>query len=374
MAHLSLAHLLLQQELISNLSYFVGSCFDMLRNMLGVMQTELAIDLGTANTLVYTPVKGIILDEPSVVAMFERDGRKEVLAVGRRAKAMIGRTPENIETIRPMRDGVIADFVAAEEMIKQFIRMAISRISIGSPRIMMCVPASATQVECRAVHDAAWVAGARKIHIMQEPVAAAIGAGLDISEARGSLVMDIGGGTTDIAVMSLGGVIVSRSFRVAGDAMDDAIINHIRKKHHLLVGQTNAELIKKEVGSALVSDKADDVDVQIKGRNLKTGMPSEIVLGPSDIAEALQAPLRIIADEVARTLEELPPELAADIAEEGIYITGGGALLDGVDEALGKMTGMKFHIPTDPLRCVVIGAGLALENLEQIGDLLVEVQ
>ncbi len=346
----------------------------MLKSLFDIMWSDLAIDLGTANTLVYAPGKGIILDEPSVVAMSTGGSRKEIIAVGEQAKNMIGRTPRNIETIRPMQDGVIADFVATEEMIKQFIKIVVSRMSIASPRIMMCVPASATPVEVRAVFDAALMAGAKKIYIMQEPVAAAIGAGLDISQPRGTMVIDIGGGTTDIAVMSLGGVISSRSFRVGGDAMDRAIIDHIRHEHQLLIGRSNAEIIKKEVGTASVSDEKEDVDVHIKGRNLRTGMPSEITIGPSDIATALQRPLEIIADEVQKILEELPPEIAADIADEGVYLTGGGALLDNIDEVLAKKTGVEFHIPTDPLRCVVIGAGLALENIEQVPNLLIDIQ
>ena len=345
----------------------------MLKSLIGILWSDLAIDLGTANTLVYTPGKGIILDEPSVVAMLRQGQTHEILAVGEVAKNMIGRTPQNIETVRPMRDGVIADFIAAEEMIKQFVKIVISKFSLASPRLMMCVPASATQVEQRAIFDAAYMAGAKKIYIMQEPVAAAIGAGLDISQPRGTMVIDIGGGTTDIAVMSLGGVIISRSFRVGGDAMDRAIIDHIRHEHHLLIGSSNAEIIKKEVGTALISGEKSDIDVHIKGRNLRTGLPSEIIIGPSDIAKALQSPLELIADEVQRTLEELPPEIAADIADEGIHLTGGGALLESIDIALEEKTGVAFNIPADPLRCVVIGAGLALENLDQVENLLVNV-
>ena len=346
----------------------------MLKGVFDILWSDLAIDLGTANTLVYAPGKGIILDEPSVVAMYTKGGSGEILAVGEQAKNMIGRTPQNIVTIRPMQDGVIADFVAAEEMIKQFIKIAINRLSLSSPRIMMCVPASATQVEVRAVFDAAYMAGAKKIYIMQEPVAAAIGAGLDISQPCGTMVIDIGGGTTDIAVMSLGGIISSRSFRVGGDAMDRAIIDFIRHEHHLLIGQSNAEIIKKEVGTALISDETSEIDVHIRGRNLRTGMPSEILIGPADIARALRVPLETIADEVRKTLEELPPEIAADIVNEGIYLTGGGALLDKIGEVLGEKTGVRYHIPADPLRCVVIGAGLALENIDQVSNLLVDIQ
>ncbi len=347
----------------------------MLKGVLGgILWSDLAIDLGTANTLVFAPGKGIILDEPSVVAMSTTGPRKEILAVGTEAKDMIGRTPKNIETIRPMQDGVIADFIAAEEMIKQFIKIVINRLSIKSPRIMLCVPASATQVEIRAVYDAAHMAGAKKIYIMQEPVAAAIGAGLDISQPRGTMVIDIGGGTTDIAVMSLGGIVTSHSFRIGGDAMDRAIIDHIRHEHQLLIGRSNAEIIKKELGTAEYSKEKSNVDVHIKGRNLRSGMPSEITIGPGDIAKALSIPLETVADEVRKILEELPPEIAADIAEEGIYLTGGGSLLDKIDVVLEKKTSVKFNIPNDPLRCVVIGAGLALENLEQVPNLLIDLQ
>jgi rod shape-determining protein MreB len=342
--------------------------------MKGLLWSDVAIDLGTANTLVYVPGKGIVLDEPSVVAMLERGGRKEILAVGEQAKRMIGRTPGNIETIRPMRDGVIADFIAAEEMIKYFIRTVVRKMSLSSPRVMLCVPASSTPVERRAMYDAAHMAGARRIHIMLEPVAAAIGAGLDITRAHGTMVCDIGGGTTDIAVMSLGGVIAAHSIRVAGDAMDRAIVDYVRKHHHLLIGQTNAEIVKKEVGTARFDEKSADADIRIKGRNLKSGMPSEITLKPAHLAEALVEPLNTIADEIARTLEELPPELVADVYEEGVHLTGGGALLRRIDEVLTDKTGVKFHVPKDPLRCVVLGAGMALENVDNIDNLLLEIQ
>jgi len=344
-----------------------------LKSVFGILRADIAIDLGTANTLVYVPGKGIVLDEPSVVAMLGHGDTKEILAVGRKAKSMIGRTPDNIETIRPLRDGVIADFIAAEEMIKQFIHIVMKRMSLASPRILMCVPASATQVERRAVYDAAHMSGGGEIHIIPEPVAAAIGAGLDIAQPRGCMVVDIGGGTTDLAVMSLGGVIKAHSFRVAGDAMDTAIIDYVRREHHLLIGAGNAEIIKKEVGTAKWAEEDSTVDVRIKGRNLKTGMPSEIILGPAEIATALKPPLEIIANEVRKTLEELPPELAADIVDQGVTMTGGGALLSKIDEVLFEKTGVRFNIPQDPLRCVVIGAGLALENIDQVGNLLVEI-
>ncbi len=345
----------------------------MLSSLFGALWSDIAIDLGTANTLVYVPGRGIVLEEPSVVAIQDRDGRREVLAVGQKAKDMMGRTPEGIQTIRPMRDGAIADFIAAEEMIKHFIGRVHSRRSLASPRVMICVPAGATPVERRAVYDAALAAGAKKVYLISEPVAAAFGADLPVHEPCGSMVVDIGGGTTDIAVISLGGVIFSKSLRTAGDAMDEAIINYIRSRHHLLVGETSAELIKKEAGSALWNANGTPVDVHIRGRNLRNGMPMNITLGPREIAEALRRPVEDIAETIMYALEELPPELAADIVERGIYLTGGGALLKNLDLKLAEKTGVRFHVPEDPLRCVAMGTGKALEMLDQYRDLLIEV-
>ena len=345
----------------------------MFSNVLGVLWSDIAIDLGTANTLVYVPGQGIVLEEPSVVALVNRGDTREILAVGQEAKDMVGRTPDNIETIRPMRDGAIADFIAAEEMIKHFIRSTIKRRAFASPRVMICVPAGSTPVEKRAVFDAAHSAGAKKVYMISEPVAAAVGADLPVNEPRGSMVVDIGGGTTDIAVLSLGGVIFSRSLRIAGDAMDEAIINYVRTNHHLLVGYMSAEKIKMGAGTAIWKANGTPVDVHISGRNLRTGMPMDIVLGPADIAEALSRPVDAIGEAIQFALEELPPELASDIVERGIFLTGGGALLKNLDVKLGETTGVKFKIPDDPLRCVAIGTGRVLENLYQYDELLLDI-
>jgi rod shape-determining protein MreB len=345
----------------------------MFSGLVGVISNDMAIDLGTANTLVYVPGRGIVLDEPSVVAFNSDQGTQKILAIGHEAKAMLGRTPESIQTIQPMRDGVIADFLAAEEMIKYFIRKVHNRKTLTRPKIMICVPADATPVERRAVQEAALSAGARKVYLIQEPVAAAIGVGLPVSEPRGAMVVDIGGGTTDIAVISLGGVIYSRSIRTAGNAFDEAIVNHIRHNHNLLIGQTSAEKIKIEAGTAIAQANGKVVEVHIKGRDLKKGIPNQIKLGQEDIAEALVRPLARIADGVKIALEQIAPELASDIYEDGIYITGGGALLDKINTKLSRETGVKYITPEDPLRCVAIGTGLALEQLDDIKDLLANV-
>ena len=346
----------------------------MFSGLVGVISNDMAIDLGTANTLVYVPGRGIVLEEPSVVAFSNDSAVHKVLAVGHEAKAMLGRTPDSIDTVQPMRDGVIADFVAAEEMIKHFIRRVHNRKTLISPKIMICVPADATPVERRAVQEAALSAGARKIYLIQEPVAAAIGIGLPVSEPRGTMVVDIGGGTTDIAVISLGGVLYSRSIRTAGNAFDEAIINHIRNKHNLLIGQTSAEQIKIDAGTAVAKANGKTVEIHIKGRDLKKGIPSQIKLEPSDIADALEQPLTHLGDAVKSALEQIKPELAADIYDDGIFLTGGGALLDKISTRLSRDTGVKYNTPDDPLRCVAIGTGLALERLGDIKDLLAHVQ
>ncbi|MCH8240426.1 MAG: rod shape-determining protein [Proteobacteria bacterium] len=345
----------------------------MFNGIVGVISRDMAIDLGTANTLVYVPGRGIVLEEPSVVAFITEKGKKKVIAVGQEAKAMLGRTPDSVETVQPMRDGVIADFMAVEEMIKYFIRRVHNRKSLISPKIMICVPADATPVERRAVQEAALSAGARKVYLIQEPVAAAIGIGLPVAEPHGTMVVDIGGGTTDIAVISLGGIIYSRSIRTAGNAFDDAIINHIRLKHHMLIGQTSAETIKIEAGTAIAKANGKTIEIHIKGRDLKKGIPNQIILGPADIAEALTLPLARVADGIRIALENIKPELAADIYEDGIHLTGGGALLEKISTKLSRETGVKFNTPEDPLRCVAIGTGRALENLDDMKDLLVDV-
>jgi rod shape-determining protein MreB len=317
----------------------------------GFVSRDMAIDLGTANTLVYVPGRGIVLDEPSVVAVTQaRDGERKVIAVGREAKTMLGRTPSKIETIQPLRDGVIADFAAAEEMIKHFIRRVQRRSLFSSPRIMICVPASATPVERRAVHEAGLSAGARRVYLIEEPVAAAVGAGLPITETRGSMIVDIGG----------------------GNAMDEAIVNYVRFKHHLLIGSASAEQVKKEQGSALAKANGERVTIHMKGRDLQRGFPTEITLEPHDIAEALSLPIQQVVGGIRQALADVPPELVADLCDSGIYLTGGGALLDRLDVRLAQETGVKFKIAEDPLRCVVRGTGMALEQLDSMAHLLIK--
>ena len=345
----------------------------MFSQVLGFVSKDMAIDLGTANTLVYVPGRGIVLDEPSVVAVTQaRDGERKVIAVGHEAKTMLGRTPSKIETIQPLRDGVIADFAAAEEMIKHFIRRVQKRSFFSSPVIMICVPASATPVERRAVHEAGLSAGGRRVYLIEEPVAAAIGAGLPISETRGSMIVDIGGGTTDIAVLSMGEVIYSHSIRTAGNAMDEAIVNYVRFKHHLLIGSATAEAIKKESGSALAKTNGERVTIHMKGRDLQRGFPTEILLEPQDIAEALSLPIQQIVGGIRQALADVPPELVADLCNSGIYLTGGGALLERLDLRLAQETGVKFKIAEDPLRCVARGTGMVLEQLDAMAHLLIK--
>jgi rod shape-determining protein MreB and related proteins len=333
---------------------------------------DIAIDLGTANTLVHVANRGIIIDEPSVVAIRSRGGTREVLAVGQKAKMMLGRTPESIETIRPLRDGVIADFIATEEMLRQFIKRAKTMFGFRRPRILICVPAGATPVERRAVYETAVSAGARRVYLIEEPVAASVGARLPIDEPSGSMVVDIGGGTTDIAVLSLGGVVQARSLRCAGNAMDEAIIRYVRRKHQLLIGEANAERIKIEAGSALVQANGRATEIHIRGRDLRQGRPKSIVLGPQDIAEALEDPIEDIAEFTQRALEDLPPEVSTDICERGIYLTGGGALLDKLDIELERRVGVKFIVPDNPMQCVVKGTAIVMENLPAREHLLIK--
>jgi rod shape-determining protein MreB len=333
---------------------------------------DIAIDLGTANTLVHVTQRGIIIDEPSVVAVKSRNGTREVLAVGQKAKMMVGRTPESIETIRPLRDGVIADFIATEEMLRQFIRRAKTMFGFRRPRILICVPAGATPVERRAVYETALSAGARKVYLVEEPVAASLGANLPIDEPTGSMVVDIGGGTTDIAVLSLGGVVQARSLRVAGNAMDEAIIRYVRRKHQLLIGEANAERIKIEAGSALMDSEGKSTEVHIRGRDLRQGRPKSAVLGPNDVAEALLDPIEDLSEFIQRALEELPPEVSTDICERGIHLTGGGALLDGLDRELTRRVGVNFIIPENPMHCVIRGTAKVLETLGEREHLLIK--
>ena len=328
--------------------------------------TDLAIDLGTANTLICTRDKGIVLDEPSVVAIRHEggpNGRKVIQAVGREAKAMLGKVPGNIDAIRPMKDGVIADFVVTEQMIKQFIKMVHPRSVLRpSPRIIVCVPCGSTQVEKRAIRDAALGAGASDVFLIEEPMAAAIGAGLPVSEASGSMVVDIGGGTTEVGVISLGGMVYKGSVRVGGDKFDESIINYIRRNYGMLIGEPTAESIKKKIGSAFPGSEVKEMEV--RGRNLSEGVPRSFTISSNEVLEALTEPLNQIVSAVKNALEQTPPELGADIAERGMVLTGGGALLRDLDRLLAEETGLPVLIAEDPLSCVVRGCGLALEHMQ----------
>jgi rod shape-determining protein MreB len=334
----------------------------MFSRLTGWLSSDIGIDLGTANTLVYVKGKGIVLNEPSVVAIAEERGRTHVLAVGEEAKLMLGRTPGSIQAIRPLRDGVIADFQVAEEMIKHFIRKVHNRRSFASPMVVICVPSGSTAVERRAIQESAEAAGARSVMLIEEPMAAAIGAGLPVTEPTGSMVVDIGGGTTEVAVLSLGGIVYARSVRVGGDKMDEAIIGYIRRNHNLLVGESSAERIKKEIGSACPPEDGEGRTMEIKGRDLMNGVPKEIVLSERQIAESLAEPVSQIIDAVKVALEHTAPELAADIVDKGIVLTGGGALLSNLDFVLRHATGLPVSIADDPLTCVALGTGRALDN------------
>jgi rod shape-determining protein MreB len=342
----------------------------MFSRLTGWLSADMAIDLGTANTLVYVKGRGIVLNEPSVVALAEVKGRKQVLAVGNEAKQMLGRTPGNIQAIRPLRDGVIADFEVAEEMIKHFIRKVHNRRSFASPLIIVCVPSGSTPVERRAIQESAEAAGARKVYLIEEPMAAAIGAGLPVTEPTGSMVVDIGGGTTEVAVLSLGGIVYARSVRVGGDMMDEAIINYIRRHHNLLVGESSAERIKKEIGCACPPESGDGETIKIKGRNLMSGVPKEIVISQRQIAESLAEPVTAIIDAVKGALEHTAPELAADLVDKGIVLTGGGAMLQKLDFVLRHATGLPVSIADDPLSCVAMGTGKALEEMKALRNVL----
>ena len=333
----------------------------MFSNLKKLWSQDMAIDLGTANTLVVLKGKGVVLNEPSVVAVVENKGKKSVLAVGDEAKTMLGRTPGNIQAIRPLRDGVIADFVVTEEMIKHFIKK-VHKKTLANPRILICVPTGSTPVERKAIQDSALAAGARKVNLIEEPIAAAVGAGLPISEATGSMVVDIGGGTTEIAVLSLGGVVHSSSIKVGGDTMDDAIVNFMRSVHKLAIGESTAERIKTQIGCAGIPDNGDGKTLTVKGRDLINGLPREVVISERQVAEALSDSLSQIITALKRALEVVPPELAADIVDKGIMLTGGGALLQRLDEAIRVTTGLPVSIADDPLTCVARGTGMALEE------------
>ncbi|MGH6892699.1 MAG: rod shape-determining protein, partial [Dongiaceae bacterium] len=334
-------------------------------------------DLGTANTLIYVRGKGIVLDEPSVVAIHQEggpNGKRSIRAVGREAKQMLGKVPGNIEAIRPMKDGVIADFTVTEQMLKQFIKIVHpSSLFAPSPRMIVCVPCGSTQVERRAIKESAEAAGASQVFLIEEPMAAAIGAGLPVSEASGSMVVDIGGGTTEVAVLSLGGIVYSRSVRVGGDKMDEAIIGYIRRNHNLLVGEGSAERIKKEIGSACPPEDGEGRVMEIKGRDLMNGVPKELVITERQVAEALAEPVGAIIEAVKVALEHTAPELAGDIVDKGIVLTGGGALLANLDYVLRHATGLPVSVADDALSCVALGTGRCLEDIKAHRHVLISM-
>ena len=337
----------------------------------GMFSNDLAIDLGTANTLIYARGKGIVLDEPSVVAIRTDGGpnaRKSIEAVGKEAKMMLGKTPGSINAIRPMKDGVIADFTVTEQMLKQFIkRVHDVRMFAPSPRIIICVPCGSTQVERRAIRESALGAGASQVYLIEEPMAAAIGADLPVSEATGSMVVDIGGGTTEVGVISLGGLVYSTSVRVGGDKFDEAIVNYIRRNYGMLIGDTTAENIKKQIGTAFPG--LEVLEMEVKGRNLAEGIPRTFTVTSNEILEALSEPTNQIVTAVKQALEQTPPELGADIAERGLILTGGGALLRDLDRLLREETGLPVMVAEDPLTCVVRGCGIALEKMDKLGNI-----
>ena len=344
----------------------------MFSSLLGLLSADLAIDLGTANTLVYMAGRGVVLDEPSVVAIQTLKGKRQVLAVGVEAKAMLGRTPGSIDAIRPLRDGVIADFEVAEEMIKHFIRKASNRRSFVSPQVIVCVPSGSTAVERRAIQESAESAGARRVFLIEEPMAAAIGAGLPVTEPTGSMVVDVGGGTTEVAVLSLGGIVYSRSIRMGGDKMDEAIMAYIRRQHSLLVGESTAERVKLNIGRAYPPARGQEQrSMAIRGRDVMNGVPREITITEGQIAEALYEPVGAIVLAVVTALENTAPELAADIVDKGIMLTGGGALLNGLDDVLRHSTGLPISIAEDPLTCVALGTGRCLEEMKALRHVLI---
>jgi rod shape-determining protein MreB len=345
----------------------------MFSKMLGVLSSDMAIDLGTANTLVYVKGPGIVLNEPSVVAMSTSRGKKQVLAVGEEAKLMVGRTPGNIQAIRPLREGVIADFEVAEEMIKYFIQKVHKRRTFISPRVIICVPSGSTAVERRAIQESAESAGARSVYLIEEPMAAAIGAGLPVTEPTGSMVVDIGGGTTEVAVLSLGGIVYSRSVRVGGDNMDEAIISYIRRQHNLLIGEASAERIKKGIGSAMTPKTGEGRTMELKGRDLLRGVPKELTISEKQIAESLSEPVAAIVDGVKLALENTAPELAADIVDRGIVLTGGGSLLENLDIVLREATGLPVIVAEDALSCVALGTGKALDMMNHHKNVLISM-
>ena len=342
----------------------------MLKRVRGMFSTDLSIDLGTANTLIYVKERGIILDEPSVVAIRMHNGQKSIEAVGKEAKRMLGRTPGNIQAIRPLKDGVIADFQVTEKMLQHFIaKVHESKFIRPSPRVLICVPCTSTQVERRAIRESALSAGAREVKLIEEPMAAAIGAGLQVEEASGCMVVDIGGGTTEIAIISLNGVVYRDSIRIGGDRFDESIVSYVRRKYGSLIGDSTAERIKQEVGCGYKSDELKEIDV--RGRHLAEGVPRSFTLTNDEILTALEEPLDAMMRSVKLALEQSPPELAADIAESGIVLTGGGALLTDLDKRISNETGLPVYIAEDPLTCVARGGGKALELMDRhVLDLL----
>jgi rod shape-determining protein MreB len=339
------------------------------KRILGMFSNDLSIDLGTANTLIYVRGRGIVLNEPSVVAIRQDrgpGGPKSIAAVGLEAKAMLGRTPGNITAIRPLKDGVIADFTVTEKMLQHFIhKVHEGRVFRPSPRVLICVPCGSTQVERRAIKESAAGAGAREVYLIEEPMAAAIGAGMPVDEARGSMVLDIGGGTSEVAVISLNGIVYSASVRIGGDRFDDAIVNYVRRNYGTLIGEATAERIKHEIGSAFPGNEVKEIEV--KGRNLAQGIPRSFTLNSNEILEALQEPLSGIVGAVKTALEQTPPELGSDVAERGIVLTGGGALLKDLDRLLMEETGLPVVVADDPLTCVARGGGRALEMMDERG-------
>ena len=344
----------------------------MFHKMFGLASSDMAIDLGTANTLVYVKDRGIVLNEPSVVAMKDAGGMMVPFAFGNEAKMMLGRTPAKIDAKRPLKDGVIADFQSAEEMIKHFIHKVHNKNSFMRPRplIIICVPSGSTPVERRAIQEAAENAGARDVFLIEEPMAAAIGAGLPVAEPTGSMIVDIGGGTTEVAVLSLGGIVYARSVRVGGDKMDEAIISYIRRYANLLIGETTAEKIKKEIGAACAPENGEGRLIEIKGRDLMNGVPKEIVLSEYQIAEALVEPVGQIIEAVKVALECTPPELSSDIVDKGIVLSGGGAMLRNLDVVLSNATSLPVFVAQEPLNCVAVGSGRVLEHPEQLKHVL----
>jgi rod shape-determining protein MreB len=342
--------------------------FKMFKRIRGLFSNDLAIDLGTANTLIYIPGQGIVLNEPSVVAIKEDRirGAKTIAAVGLDAKLMLGRTPGNITAIRPLKDGVIADFAVTERMLRFFIeKVHQSKLLRPSPRILICVPCGSTQVERRAIRESAAMAGAREVYLIEEPMSAAIGAGLPVEEACGSMVLDIGGGTSEVAVISINGIVYSSSVRIGGDRFDEAIINYVRRNYGTLIGESTAERIKHEIGTAYPGSEVREIEV--KGRNLAEGVPRSFSLNSNEILEALQEPLSGIVGAVKLALEQTPPELGSDVATRGIFLTGGGALLKDIDRLIAEETGLPVYIADDPLTCVARGGGMVLEMLDKKG-------